>query len=211
MPCGPTPPSRNPISPTTSSRFARPSARRRTARNTSRPCRGRVTDSSHPLALNRPRQYWPPLALAAAAGSSPWPRLLALSAVVYLGFARGRDPRVEPCSDPFPRSRDRAPRRIRDVRGFAGWPAARLCRRRRRWRDAPVAANDERTPAGPMQGTEVFTIVPPMIWSPDSRFIAYDATGILKKAASTAERRRRFASCRERRLAEAGTRAGTSS
>ena len=33
-----------------------------------------------------------------------------------------------------------------------------------------------------LQGTEVFTIVPPMIWSPDSRFIAYDATGILKKA-----------------------------
>ena len=34
----------------------------------------------------------------------------------------------------------------------------------------------------PMQGTEVFTIVPPMIWSPDSRFIAYDATRVLKKA-----------------------------
>ncbi len=34
----------------------------------------------------------------------------------------------------------------------------------------------------PMPGTEVFTIVPPMIWSPDSRELAYDASGILKKA-----------------------------
>ena len=34
----------------------------------------------------------------------------------------------------------------------------------------------------PMHGTEVFTIVPPMIWSPDSRFVAFDATGVLKKA-----------------------------
>ena len=32
-----------------------------------------------------------------------------------------------------------------------------------------------------LPGTEVFTIVPPMVWSPDSRFIAYDATGSLKK------------------------------
>jgi eukaryotic-like serine/threonine-protein kinase len=33
----------------------------------------------------------------------------------------------------------------------------------------------------PLAGTEVFTIVPPMVWSPDSRFIAYDATSVLKK------------------------------
>jgi eukaryotic-like serine/threonine-protein kinase len=33
----------------------------------------------------------------------------------------------------------------------------------------------------PLPGTEVFTIVPPATWSPDSRFIAFDAIGVLKK------------------------------
>jgi DNA-binding winged helix-turn-helix (wHTH) protein/Tol biopolymer transport system component len=33
----------------------------------------------------------------------------------------------------------------------------------------------------PLPGTDVFTIVPPAIWSPDSRFVAYDPGLILKK------------------------------
>ncbi len=33
----------------------------------------------------------------------------------------------------------------------------------------------------PLPGTEVYTIVPPPIWSPDSRSLAFDPTGVLKK------------------------------
>src|SRR5262245_22386338 len=29
----------------------------------------------------------------------------------------------------------------------------------------------------PLPGTEVFEIIPPMVWSPDSRYVAFDATG----------------------------------
>lgn len=34
---------------------------------------------------------------------------------------------------------------------------------------------------GPLPGTEVFKIVPPVIWSPDSRFVAFNPPGVLKK------------------------------
>jgi Tol biopolymer transport system component len=34
----------------------------------------------------------------------------------------------------------------------------------------------------PVPGTEVFTIIPPVVWSPDSRFIAFDPGYVLKKA-----------------------------
>jgi DNA-binding winged helix-turn-helix (wHTH) protein/Tol biopolymer transport system component len=34
----------------------------------------------------------------------------------------------------------------------------------------------------PLQGTEVFTIIPPVVWSPDSRFVAFDPGWLLKKA-----------------------------
>jgi len=33
----------------------------------------------------------------------------------------------------------------------------------------------------PLPGTEVFTIIPPVVWSPDSRFLAYDPGFIVKK------------------------------
>ena len=33
----------------------------------------------------------------------------------------------------------------------------------------------------PLPGTEVFKIIPPVVWSPDSRFIAFDAGGVIKK------------------------------
>ena len=33
----------------------------------------------------------------------------------------------------------------------------------------------------PLPGTEVFTIIPPAVWSPDSRFVAYDPGFLLKK------------------------------
>ena len=34
----------------------------------------------------------------------------------------------------------------------------------------------------PLPGTEVFTIIPPVVWSPDSRFVAFDPGYVLKKA-----------------------------
>jgi DNA-binding winged helix-turn-helix (wHTH) protein/Tol biopolymer transport system component len=34
----------------------------------------------------------------------------------------------------------------------------------------------------PIPGTEVFTIIPPVVWSPDSRFVAFDPGYVLKKA-----------------------------
>jgi DNA-binding winged helix-turn-helix (wHTH) protein/Tol biopolymer transport system component len=34
----------------------------------------------------------------------------------------------------------------------------------------------------PLPGTEVFTILPPVMWSPDSRFVAFDPGYVLKKA-----------------------------
>ena len=34
----------------------------------------------------------------------------------------------------------------------------------------------------PLPGTEVFTIIPPVVWSPDSRFVAFDPGYIVKKA-----------------------------
>jgi DNA-binding winged helix-turn-helix (wHTH) protein len=36
-------------------------------------------------------------------------------------------------------------------------------------------------PPVPLPGTEVYTIVPPPIWSPDGRSLAFDPTGVLKK------------------------------
>lgn len=33
----------------------------------------------------------------------------------------------------------------------------------------------------PLPGTEVFTIIPPVVWSPDSRFVAFDPGYVLKK------------------------------
>jgi eukaryotic-like serine/threonine-protein kinase len=33
----------------------------------------------------------------------------------------------------------------------------------------------------PLPGTEVFTIVPPVVWSPDSRFVAFDPGWVMKK------------------------------
>jgi eukaryotic-like serine/threonine-protein kinase len=37
--------------------------------------------------------------------------------------------------------------------------------------------------AVPLPGTEVFTIIPPAVWSPDSRFVAYDPGWVMKKVA----------------------------
>ena len=34
----------------------------------------------------------------------------------------------------------------------------------------------------PLPGTEVFTIIPPVVWSPDSRFVAFDPGYVVKKA-----------------------------
>ena len=34
----------------------------------------------------------------------------------------------------------------------------------------------------PLPGTEVFAIIPPVVWSPDSRFVAFDPGYVLKKA-----------------------------
>jgi DNA-binding winged helix-turn-helix (wHTH) protein len=33
----------------------------------------------------------------------------------------------------------------------------------------------------PLPGTEVFKIIPPVVWSPDSRFVAFDTGGVVKK------------------------------
>lgn len=33
----------------------------------------------------------------------------------------------------------------------------------------------------PLAGAEVFAIIPPPFWSPDSRFVAFDATGVIKR------------------------------
>lgn len=33
----------------------------------------------------------------------------------------------------------------------------------------------------PLPGTTVFTIVPPVVWSPDSRFVAFDVHGVVTK------------------------------
>ncbi|MEO7133531.1 MAG: winged helix-turn-helix domain-containing protein [Vicinamibacterales bacterium] len=109
--------------------------------------------------------------------------VLALVAVAYLGFARDRNPRVEPSATYF---QDAVAGRLAESAMFAVSPDGRRLVFAAEGADGVMRlwlrTMSELKPV-PMQGTEVFTIVPPMIWSPDSRFIAYEATGILKKAA----------------------------
>ena len=105
--------------------------------------------------------------------------VLALVAVAYLGVTRDRNPRVEPSATHF---QDAVAGRLAESAMSAVSPDGRRLvfaadGVMRLW----LRTMSQLKPA-PMQGTEVFTIVPPMIWSPDSRFIAYEATGILKKA-----------------------------
>jgi len=127
----------------------------------------------------------PVLAPAIASGRRPVlgvAALLALAALAYVGFARDRAPSVEPAAIEF---QDPVAGRLAESGMFAVSPDGRrlvfaaegVDGVMRLWLRtlsalAPVA----------LPGTEVFTIVPPMIWSPDSRFIAYDAIGVLKKA-----------------------------
>ena len=103
-----------------------------------------ATEPSAPIGAGAAaRSRRPMLALAA---------VLALAVVAYLGVSQRTKRAGRARSDAFPGCRVRAPRRLRDVRGVAGWPAACLCRRRHRWRDAPVAADDERARAGSAAG-----------------------------------------------------------
>ena len=119
-----------------------------------------------------PRSRRPLLALVA---------VLALAAVTYLGVARGPNAQVEPAAIHF---QDPVSGRLADSGMFAVSPDGRRLVFAAEGADgvmrlwlrtmsalAPVA----------LPGTEVFTIVPPMFWSPDSRFIAYEAAGTLKK------------------------------
>jgi len=107
--------------------------------------------------------------------------VLALAAVAYVGYARDRKPRVEPPATSF---QDAVAGRLAESAMFAVSPDGRRLVFAAEGADGVMRlwlrTMSQLKPL-PMQGTEVFTIVPPMIWSPDSRFIAYEAAGILKK------------------------------
>jgi eukaryotic-like serine/threonine-protein kinase len=132
-----------------------------------------ITESTLPLPASAVLRTLRP-AIAGAA-------LLALGSAAYFGMGRGRALIEEPPAVQF---QDPVTGRLAESGMFAVSPDGRrivfaaegsdgLMRLWLRTLSAlePVA----------LQGTEVFTIVPPMIWSPDSRFIAYDASGTLKK------------------------------
>ena len=109
--------------------------------------------------------------------------VLALATVAYRGLRRGQDANVEPAAIHF---QDPVSGRLAESGMFAVSPDGQRLVFAAEGADGVMRlwlrTMNALAPV-PLPETEVFTIVPPMIWSPDSRFIAYDATGTLKKAA----------------------------
>ena len=100
--------------------------------------------------------------------------------------------------------RRRTPGRIRHVLDIPRRASLGVWGRRTRRQPASLGENDEPARALRAAGTEVFTILPPMFWSPDSRFIAFQAGGHVKVVSPSGGAPRRCAKCRAPPLVDPG-------
>ncbi len=119
-----------------------------------------------------------------AAGIRPWLGLgagVALSVVIFIGLGQFREPTIPTASVHF---QEPVTGRLAETGMFSISPDGRHLVFAAEGADGILrlrARTKSKLEAVPLAGTEVFTIIPPVVWSPDSRFVAFDPGRILKK------------------------------
>lgn len=106
---------------------------------------------------------------------------LTLGALMFLGFGQLRNPPVQTASLHF---QEPVTGRLAETGMFSVSPDGRHLLFAAEGADGIlrlwVRTMSTLQPV-PLPGTEVFTIIPPVVWSPDSRFVAFDPGWVLKK------------------------------